>query len=59
MDKYCSLGARIWYQRNTVGDHGTESASGVPRAFSFLASVFANIYFLDGCKVENITDLVV
>jgi hypothetical protein len=56
VSKYCSLDASIWYQRNTVGTHGSESGAEDYKAFDFLESVFAGTYSLEGCKIETITD---
>lgn len=56
VNRYCSLSARIWYQRNTVGTHGSESGAEDYKAFDFLESVFARTYSLEGCEVQTITD---
>lgn len=56
VNRYCSQGASIWYRRNTVGTHGTESAAEDDNVFHFLESVFAGIYSLQGCKIETITE---
>ncbi|KUJ23062.1 lipase 1 [Mollisia scopiformis] len=56
VDRYCELGASIWYRRNTVGTHGSESAAENPIAFEFLESVFAGTYSIDGCKIETVTN---
>ena len=41
VDKYCSIGANITYDRNTIGGHADEVTNGALSAFSFLASVLA------------------
>lgn len=55
VDRYCGVGATIDYQRNTVGNHQTESPNGKPAALAFLTSVLAGTYSASGCTITNVT----
>lgn len=56
VERYCGVGADIWYQRNEVGGHIAEIVNGRGRALSWLKSVFESKYEKpkDGCTVENV-----
>ena len=56
IERYCEVGANIFYQRNTVGDHGGEFKAGSPRARAWLVSVLEGSHSEDGCRIETITD---
>nr|POF26023.1 lipase a [Quercus suber] len=53
--RYCAVGATINYQRNTVGNHASESGNGDARAFAFLTSVLGGTYNATGCTISNVT----
>lgn len=55
VDRYCGVGANIWYQRNTVGSHTLEAVNGDARAFEFLTAVFDGFYHRTECLIENVT----
>lgn len=59
VQKYCDAGANILFQRNTVGDHNSETGNGMPRAMAFLMEAFAGQlgpkFPSKGCRVENVT----
>ena len=59
VDRYCGVGAKILYQRNTVGSHGVEETNSREAAFRWLSSVFdgsyEDKYKSYGCTVENVT----
>jgi len=54
VSRYCNLGASIWYQRNTLGNHEEEAGYGDSAAFEWLNAIRAG-YVQTGCKVENVT----
>jgi len=54
VSKYCEVGASIWYQRNTLGNHEEEASYGDLAAFEWLTAIRAG-YVQTGCKVENVT----
>ncbi|KAF2651201.1 lipase [Lophiostoma macrostomum CBS 122681] len=51
---YCSVGARIWFQRNEVGGHVDEIVNGRERALEWLKTVFDGSYVAGGCLTENV-----
>nr|POF13033.1 lipase a [Quercus suber] len=53
--RYCDVGATINYQRNTVGNHASESLNGGPRALAFLTKVLGGTYNATGCMISNVT----
>ncbi|KAH8811278.1 lipase 1 precursor [Xylogone sp. PMI_703] len=59
VDRYCTVGANILYQRNTVGGHNAEAVNGAPAVFEWLASVFGGTYNRTyptiGCTIQNVT----
>ncbi|KAF2173489.1 hypothetical protein M409DRAFT_61872 [Zasmidium cellare ATCC 36951] len=55
VDRYCTVGATIRYDRNTVGSHTTESSNGGPRAVQWLESVFSGKYNVTGCQIQTVT----
>ncbi|KAM0354799.1 hypothetical protein ACHAPU_000623 [Fusarium lateritium] len=44
VDKFCSAGAEITYERNTVESHVSEIENGKSRVFKFLCSIFDGSY---------------
>ncbi|TPX10065.1 uncharacterized protein E0L32_001262 [Thyridium curvatum] len=56
VERYCEAGASIFYQRDTVNDHGEEAKAGAPRARNWLVSVLEQGHTEDGCRIETITD---
>ncbi|KAM0193448.1 hypothetical protein ACHAPI_007769 [Fusarium lateritium] len=57
VERLCSEGAEITYERNTVGGHVSEIENGKPRVFRFLESVFDESYEMPASKwhVSNVT----
>lgn len=59
IERYCSVGANILYQRNTVGGHVAEFTNGAGRRLAFLTAVFdgsyAQTYQTVGCTIQNVT----
>ena len=60
--RYCGIGARIEFQRNSVGGHLAEITNGVGRAVAWLGKVLeGGGGLLEGCDVRtvavNITDI--
>ena len=59
VNRYCSIGADILYQRNSVGGHAAEFTNGHPAAEAWLNSVLGGTYASDyqttGCLVQNVT----
>lgn len=55
VERYCTYGANIWYQRNTVGGHLPEVANGKARTKQFLQDVLEVNYTHEGCTVEDVT----
>jgi len=55
--RICGVGANVLYERNTVGSHDEEYASGGPRALEWLGQVLEGQQPLpkDGCKVVDVT----
>lgn len=54
--EFCALGARIEYQRNTVGDHISEIANGGPRALDFLTKILEKSYHgVKQCEIKDVT----
>ncbi|KAI0486430.1 LIP-domain-containing protein [Xylaria cf. heliscus] len=53
ISRYCSVGANVLYNRNSIGGHTDELINGAPRAFAFLAAAldgsFARRYNTTGC----------
>jgi hypothetical protein len=58
IERLCSAGAEIIYERNTVGGHVSEIENGKPRVFSFLGSIFDGSYQTPTSK-RNISDVTV
>ncbi|KAF8860878.1 lipase 1 precursor [Acephala macrosclerotiorum] len=59
VERYCSVGANILYQRNTVGYHLDEDTNGDARALEWLATVldgsYSTKYPTQGCTFQNVT----
>lgn len=55
LERYCGVGADIWYQRNEIGGHVAEVTNGRLRALEWLKTVFDGSYDRKGCFVENVT----
>lgn len=59
VERSCSLGANILYERNTVGGHVDEDTNGNGRAMLWLQAVlsgqYASQYSTNGCTVQNVT----
>lgn len=56
VEKYCSKGASILYERNSVGGHMEEAANGAPSAWAWLTSILAGEPQQNkGCVVRNVT----
>lgn len=55
VNRYCDVDATIDYQRNTVGNHNSESINGRARAVDFLTAIFAGTYNATGCQISNVT----
>ncbi|CAJ2501707.1 Uu.00g045600.m01.CDS01 [Anthostomella pinea] len=59
IDIFCALDVNVLYQRNTVGDHGTEVVNGQPRALAFLDAVLGGLYGerynATGCTWQDVT----
>lgn len=56
VERYCEVGASIYYTRNTVNDHVGEYVAGDPRARAWLVSVIEDGHTENGCRIETITD---
>lgn len=54
VNRYCSYGANILYQRNTIGGHGAESINGDARAFSWLSRVFDGTLQQSTCLTQDV-----
>jgi Secretory lipase len=56
--KYCTVGANILYQRNSIGGHSSEFINGHEAAAEWLDSVLARTYTQKfptmGCTVQNV-----
>ena len=59
VNKYCTVGANILYQRNTVGGHIAEVTNGDAMAFEWLSSVldgtYSTMFSSQGCTIQNVT----
>lgn len=59
VERYCEVGANIFYQRNSVGGHLAEYYNGLPAATAFVTAAldgtFAQKYQTTGCTVQNVT----
>lgn len=55
IDSYCSVGANIVYERNTVGGHLAEMTNGDQRALQWLKTVLQGDYQHEGCTIRNVT----
>lgn len=61
VDKYCSNGANILYQRNTIGNHEDEFTAGATPALQFLGAMLSGNRSADpdfpasGCKIQTVT----
>ncbi|QPC70994.1 hypothetical protein HYE68_001746 [Fusarium pseudograminearum] len=58
VDRLCSAGAEITYERNTVGNHVSELQNGKPGALRFLWSIFDGSYVSPAGK-RNVSDVAV
>ena len=60
VETYCSVGANILFERNTIGGHLAEMTNGDQRALDWLQSVLSGSYKHQGCTIRdvalNITD---
>ncbi|CAN8105650.1 unnamed protein product [Discula destructiva] len=58
VDKFCSVGANVLYNRNTVGGHTDERVNGRPAALAWLKSVLNGTYEQDyaamGCTIQDV-----
>ena len=54
VDRYCSVGANILYERNTIGGHLAEETNGDQRALEWLSSVLGGTYEHLGCTIKNV-----
>ncbi|KUI54539.1 Lipase 10 [Cytospora mali] len=59
VSKYCSIGANILYQRQTIGGHVASYFNGRPSALAWLNSVLGGTYAQDystaGCTTETVS----
>ena len=59
VDKYCTVGANIFYQRNTVGGHAAEQTNGLAGALEWLSGVLDGTYssspLSQGCTIQDVT----
>ena len=55
VEKYCSIGARILYERNTIGGHLAEMTNGDQRALQWLKMVLDGRYDHQGCTIRNVS----
>ncbi|OJJ06463.1 hypothetical protein ASPVEDRAFT_326696 [Aspergillus versicolor CBS 583.65] len=59
VDNYCTDGANILYERNTVGSHQDEYVYGSASAYAWLVSVlegrYAKVYNPVGCTIRDVT----
>ncbi|RDW84194.1 uncharacterized protein DSM5745_04520 [Aspergillus mulundensis] len=51
---YCEAGARIRYERNTVGNHLAEKMGDRERVFGWLAGIFEGMEVQVGCVVRDV-----
>ncbi|KAF4949487.1 hypothetical protein FSARC_13471 [Fusarium sarcochroum] len=58
VDRLCSAGAEITYERNTVGNHVSEIENGKPRAFRWLRGIFDGSYKSPASK-RHVADVTV
>lgn len=60
VDRYCSVGVDVLYERNSIGGHIAEGINGDRRAFDWLGKVLSGTYNHTGCETKtvaiNITD---
>lgn len=55
VDKYCEVGARILYQRNTRGGHSVEAQNSDAAAFFWLSNVLNGVTVPSGCTIQDVT----
>ncbi|KAM0245182.1 hypothetical protein ACHAP5_005575 [Fusarium lateritium] len=57
VERLCSAGAKVTYERNTVGGHVSDIENGKPRVFRFLGSIFDGTYEMPASKwhVSDVT----
>ena len=55
VESYCSVGANIVYERNTVGGHIAEETNGDARALQWLGQVLTGTYDHKGCTVKDVS----
>ena len=56
IERYCSVGANVLFERNTVGGHVAEAINGAPAAFAFLKAIMDGTYTqTSGCTIQNVT----
>ncbi|KAF5664829.1 lipase 4 [Fusarium heterosporum] len=59
IERYCSVGANILYQRNSVGSHAQEFVLSAVPAIQWLGTVltgrYAQVYKTEGCTIQNVT----
>lgn len=55
MKEYCSKGATLLYERNTVGGHVAEATNGEAAAIAFLESVLQGESPVKGCTIRDTT----
>jgi len=55
VEKLCSEGASIQYQRNKIGEHATEEITGSGDAFQWLKDRFDGVPAETGCSTTNVT----
>lgn len=53
--RYCSAGADVLFERNTVGGHVAEETNGDARAMAWLEKVLSGDMVGEGCVVKDVT----
>ncbi|KAK4446911.1 lipase [Podospora aff. communis PSN243] len=60
VERYCGIGVRVRYERNSVGGHIAEITNGPPRVQAWLAGVLEGTGEVEeGCDVRNVTVAIV
>ena len=55
VDRYCSKGVNIVYQRNSIGGHQAEATNGRPSALSYLGSLMAEQAPIKSCLTQDVS----
>ncbi|KAM0304500.1 hypothetical protein ACHAPM_002598 [Fusarium culmorum] len=55
VERYCSVGADVHFERNTLGSHDEEAGNSYDAAFQWLLDIFSGQRDTKGCVIKDVT----